>query len=550
MKRFLAPLTVALLLSLVMITVLGGVAFGVIVLPRFQAENMTESSGSIEVRPDPDGTGPAGPHLRWASGAGVAARARQSITVPTGSTVNQIQLFTRQASGGNAVFAIYVDGTALANRVGTFTPPAGSTWAIRTVNLSTAIQPGPHTIYIGPNATFNNNAFIDWFELHGTGSTAAACADGNDNDGDGLVDLNDPGCVDAQDNDETNAPPPAAACADGQDNDGDGLVDLNDPGCAGAQDNDESNAPPPPSSAFNPGVGRAGTTCNQTLQPGGNVETFANSLSAGQTGCLRGGLYTNPNLINLNGSGYKLAGFPGERAEVRGSFEFGSTSNVELEGFKVDGSYAPVKNINGRINTEQSIQFNSSSGAVVDAMEIRNRRTADNSGTCVFGGTSRGARILFSWIHECGDPVALDASGEHGVYIANSTGMLIENSWFDAVSDHCLKYSQAAMNAIGRGVVCDTPDKESSVYFGGTSSGNLVENNVIRGRRTVWQANQYSGSNNRVVDNCLSPSGPVALGSTFTVSGNVVVADPGISGFKVTNLTCAAKLPAGSPFRP
>jgi hypothetical protein len=28
-----------------------------------------------------------------------------------------------------------------------------------------------HTLYIGPNATFSNNAFVDWFELHNTGST-------------------------------------------------------------------------------------------------------------------------------------------------------------------------------------------------------------------------------------------------------------------------------------------------------------------------------------------------------------------------------------------
>lgn len=72
----------------------------------------------------------------------------------------------------------------------------------------------------------------------------AACADGQDNDGDGLVDYpNDPGCESAADNDEYNAPP--AACADGQDNDGDGLIDYpNDPGCESAADNDEYNAPP------------------------------------------------------------------------------------------------------------------------------------------------------------------------------------------------------------------------------------------------------------------------------------------------------------------
>jgi formylglycine-generating enzyme required for sulfatase activity len=56
----------------------------------------------------------------------------------------------------------------------------------------------------------------------------AACSDGLDNDGDGLVDLDDPGCADGNDLDERS---PALACDDGADNDGDGRVDLDDPGC-------------------------------------------------------------------------------------------------------------------------------------------------------------------------------------------------------------------------------------------------------------------------------------------------------------------------------
>src|SRR5215217_2668750 len=185
MKRSLAALTLALLLALVEIAVLESVAVGAIVGPRFEAENMIESSGNISVQSDPDGTGPAGRNLKWASGARVADRASQAINVAMGSPpVDQIQLFTRQASGGNAVFAIYVDGTATANKVGTFSPPAGSVWGIRTVNLSMAIQPGPHTLYIGPNASFSNNAFIDWFELYSTTVTPPP----TDSDGDGVPD--------------------------------------------------------------------------------------------------------------------------------------------------------------------------------------------------------------------------------------------------------------------------------------------------------------------------------------------------------------------------
>jgi hypothetical protein len=58
---------------------------------------------------------------------------------------------------------------------------------------------------------------------------ADSCHDGIDNDGDGLVDLADPGCASPNDPSERN---PAAACDDGKDNDGDGLIDYPaDPGC-------------------------------------------------------------------------------------------------------------------------------------------------------------------------------------------------------------------------------------------------------------------------------------------------------------------------------
>ena len=81
------------------------------------------------------------------------------------------------------------------------------------------------------------------------------CADGVDNDGDGVIDAADPGChtdndatnpasYDPTDNDEADRRAPTggsgdddddgggdAQCADGRDNDGDGVIDEDDPGC-------------------------------------------------------------------------------------------------------------------------------------------------------------------------------------------------------------------------------------------------------------------------------------------------------------------------------
>jgi len=71
------------------------------------------------------------------------------------------------------------------------------------------------------------------FELLGV---VYACSDGLDDDGDGLVDLDDPGCSDATDDSERS---PALVCDDGLDNDGDTLVDAEDAGCADPLDDSE-----------------------------------------------------------------------------------------------------------------------------------------------------------------------------------------------------------------------------------------------------------------------------------------------------------------------
>lgn len=68
------------------------------------------------------------------------------------------------------------------------------------------------------------------------------CADGVDNDGDGLIDFpDDQGCRDADDESEQ------PACGDGIDNDGDGKIDFpNDPGCPIPHSDDEMDGCPGP----------------------------------------------------------------------------------------------------------------------------------------------------------------------------------------------------------------------------------------------------------------------------------------------------------------
>ncbi len=117
-----------------------------------------------------------------------------------------------------------------------------------------------------------------------------ACNDGSDNDGDGYIDMNDPGCANPGDTSELD---PSVECDDGMDNDGDDDIDYNDGGCSGPTDDDETNC--------GDGVCEGGETagscpadcggepdsCNDT--DGGNVITVFGTTS----GYLDGSPYSN-----------------------------------------------------------------------------------------------------------------------------------------------------------------------------------------------------------------------------------------------------------------
>jgi hypothetical protein len=73
---------------------------------------------------------------------------------------------------------------------------------------------------------------------------APGCSDAADDDGDALIDADDPGCEGPDDQDERDPPrgTPAAACNNGLDDDGDGFADYPyDPGCSAAGDPDEAD---------------------------------------------------------------------------------------------------------------------------------------------------------------------------------------------------------------------------------------------------------------------------------------------------------------------
>jgi hypothetical protein len=106
------------------------------------------------------------------------------------------------------------------------------------IHLSGVAQDGtPYGVSINTDGSFSGYAWSDEFGAidfsPASAFTAPACSDGKDNDGDGWIDADDPGCYtggsyDPTDTDESNS---GEDCSDGDDNDGDGLIDAADPDC-------------------------------------------------------------------------------------------------------------------------------------------------------------------------------------------------------------------------------------------------------------------------------------------------------------------------------
>lgn len=115
------------------------------------------------------------------------------------------------------------------------------------------VSVGAETIVINPLGIINTTA----------GTVMFQCSDGTDNDGDLLTDFpDDPGCVSATDNNETD--PPTPECSDGSDNDLDGFTDLADPGCSDGADASELDL----AVACDDGVDNDGDTFTDTSDPG------------------------------------------------------------------------------------------------------------------------------------------------------------------------------------------------------------------------------------------------------------------------------------------
>jgi hypothetical protein len=270
--------------------------------------------------------------------------------------------------------------------------------------------------------------------------------------------------------------------------------------------------------------GQAASRCDRWAAPGGSdaapgtasrpfrsARVLVSSLAAGESGCLRPGLYAGDLTIDHGGRPGRpliLRGVPARAPVVRGILSITrSAHDVELRGLRLDGSNpreVPSPQVNG-------------SRVTFSGNDVTNGHT---SSCFILGGSferygiARGTRIIGNRIHACG---RLPATGhDHGIYVEGSRDALIRGNQVVGNADYGIHlYPWARSTRIERNVI---HRNGGGVIIAGESAGgeygrayassrNVVARNVISGSRRLPNVEAYwggpAGAGNRVWHNCL-----------------------------------------------
>ncbi len=253
------------------------------------------------------------------------------------------------------------------------------------------------------------------------------------------------------------------------------------------------------------------------------VAHLVSKLSAGETGCLRAGVFEEDVVVRAGGSPGEpivLAGAPGEAATLRGRLVIDDNANdVVVTGLRLDGrneADLPSPTVNG-----DRVTFS------------RNDVTNENTTICfVLGsvsgyGTAVDTVLSENRIHHCGRLPATNR--DHGVYVESSRGAsIVDNVIYENADRGVQLYPDAQDTLVERNVIVANGQ---GVIFSGdgefASSGNRVVGNLIGDSRLRWNVESYwpddpIGTDNVVEGNCLwnGSLGEIAEQEGFAANDN------------------------------
>ena len=277
---------------------------------------------------------------------------------------------------------------------------------------------------------------------------------------------------------------------------------------------------------------RTGSDSNSgtAASPFKSAQKLVDSLSAGQTGCLRAGAYTETNSSGYvvrfpragsSGAPITLRSYPGERARLVGIVEVPNGSdNVSLTDVDVEGT--------GSANTVKVY--------AADVVIARNDITNVNRGrSCMMlGNTSGGGqavrtRVEGNVFHECGSPA--NGNLDHGIYASNIVdGQIVNNVMKTPAAYSIQLYPHAQSTRVAHNVIDGGGSTRGGIVFGGDSSyastNNVVEQNVITYPATYAITSTWGGTvgtGNVARSNCVWGTGSTLINTAkgFTTSGNL-----------------------------
>lgn len=256
-------------------------------------------------------------------------------------------------------------------------------------------------------------------------------------------------------------------------------------------------------------------------------QKLADTLTPGQTGCLRGGSYSTTNLyiLNVSGAGFRIRSYPGERAKLIGITMIRNTADAfTLSHLDIVGT--------GTMNV---IKVHASD-VVIEDNDITNLMRPFS---CLILGDSGSYGVAIRTIvrrnkfHDCG--ALANDNKDHGIYAAHLVdGEILNNVFWNVAALAIQLYPNAqhtrfAYNVIDGG----SPSVRGGVVFGGEadyqSSNNLVELNVVAyatsaNIETWWGG--ATGTGNVARKNCVWAGQQANIRGTGFTSIDNLVADP------------------------
>ena len=317
----------------------------------------------------------------------------------------------------------------------------------------------------------------------------------------------------------------------------------------------------------------AASSCARYAAPGGSdsaagtasaplrsAARLVASLSPGETGCLRSGVYASNDEIKISTPGIMLTSAPGERGRIVGRIWVAKGADgVTVEELDLDGRNSrdlPSPTVNAHDTVWRGNSVTNGHAGV----------SCFNLGHNTWGHADR-TLIEGNRIHDCGRLPATNQ--DHGIYAARTVGTVIKDNWIYSNADRGVQLYPNADRTVVTGNVID--GNGQGVIFGGDSSSasdhNVVEGNVITSSTIRWNVEDHwpgpRGTGNVARRNCVwtsrgsyrgAPDGsgiePEASG--FAATGNVV-AKPGFVDPLKRDLTltagsrCAEMLAGSAP---